>query len=183
MEIDKLVQRQRDFYRTGRTKDTAFRIASLQKLADTIEKYEAEIGEALKADLHKSVFEGFMTEVGLTLSEIRFLIKHTAVWNRPKKVRTPLAQFHAKSYIVQEPYGVALVMSPWNYPFMLSLEPAAGAIAAGNCCIIKPSAYAPATSAILKKIIEEAFPAPAAVCFPVFRLPQQPHIPQERLPL
>ena len=159
MEIDKLVQRQRDFYRTGRTKDTAFRIASLQKLADTIEKYEAEIGEALKADLHKSVFEGFMTEVGLTLSEIRFLIKHTAVWNRPKKVRTPLAQFHAKSYIVQEPYGVALVMSPWNYPFMLSLEPAAGAIAAGNCCIIKPSAYAPATSAILKKIIEEAFPA------------------------
>lgn len=103
MEIDKLVQRQHDFYRTGRTKDTAFRIASLQKLADTIEKYEAEIGEALKADLHKSVFEGFMTEVGLTLSEIRFLIKHTAVWNRPKKVRTPLAQFHAKSYIVQEP--------------------------------------------------------------------------------
>lgn len=159
MEIEKLVQRQRDFYRTGRTKDTAFRIASLQKLADTIEKYEKEIGGALKADLHKSVFEGFMTEVGLTLSEIRFLIKHTASWNRPKKVRTPLAQFHARSIVVQEPYGVALVMSPWNYPFMLSLEPAAGAIAAGNCCIIKPSAYAPATSAILKKIIDEAFPA------------------------
>lgn len=159
MEIEKLVQRQRDFYRTGRTKDTAFRIASLQKLADTIEKYEKEIGEALKADLNKSVFEGFMTEVGLTLSEIRFLIKHTASWNRPKKVRTPLAQFHARSIVVQEPYGVALVMSPWNYPFMLSLEPAAGAIAAGNCCIIKPSAYAPATSAILKKVIDEAFPA------------------------
>lgn len=158
MEIENLVRRQRTFYNTGRTKDAAFRIASLQKLADQIEKYEKEINEALKTDLHKSVFEGYMTEVGLTLSEIRFLAKHTAAWSRPKKVRTPLAQFHAKSFVVQEPYGVSLVMSPWNYPFMLSLEPAAGAIAAGNCCIIKPSAYACATSAVLKKIIGEAFP-------------------------
>ena len=157
MEIEELVQRQRDFFRTGRTKDVAFRIAALQKLENSIVKYEKEINEALYADLHKSAFEGYMTEVGLSLSELRFLIKNTAVWSKTRRVRTPLAQFHAKSYVVQEPYGAALVMSPWNYPFMLSLEPAAGAIAAGNCCIIKPSAYAPATSAILKRIISETF--------------------------
>ena len=157
MEIEELVQRQRDFFRTGRTKDVAFRIAALQKLENSIVKYEKEINEALYADLHKSAFEGYMTEVGLSLSELRFLIKNTAAWSKTRRVRTPLAQFHAKSYVVQEPYGAALVMSPWNYPFMLSLEPAAGAIAAGNCCIIKPSAYAPATSAILKRIIGETF--------------------------
>ena len=158
MEIEELVQRQRDFFRTGRTKDVAFRIAALQKLENSIVKYEKEINEALYADLHKSAFEGYMTEVGLSLSELRFLIKNTAAWSKTRRVRTPLAQFHAKSYVVQEPYGAALVMSPWNYPFMLTMDPLIGAIAAGNCCVVKPSAYSPAVSAVIRTIVSECFP-------------------------
>lgn len=99
-----------------------------------------------------------MCEVGLTLSELRFVRKHINSWSKTRTVRTPLAQFHGKSFTVQEPYGVVLVMSPWNYPVLLTLEPLIGALAAGNCCIVKPSAYSPATSQVITQLIGETFP-------------------------
>ena len=104
-----------------------------------------------------------MCEVGMTLSELRYVEKHLARWMRDRWAATPLAQFHAKSFMVAEPYGVVLIMSPWNYPFMLTLEPLIGAIAAGNCCVVKPSAYSPATSALIRAILAECFP-PEFVC-------------------
>ena len=99
-----------------------------------------------------------MCEVGMTLSELSYVRKHLGRWAKDTHVLTPLAQFHAKSYKVHQPYGVVLIMSPWNYPFMLTLDPLIGAIAAGNCCVVKPSAYSPATSAIIRTIVGECFP-------------------------
>lgn len=158
MQMEELVKKQRAFFYTEKTRSYTFRKKALERLESTIKKYDEEIQKALAEDLRKSAFESFMTEVGLTLSELSYVKKHLSQWMREKKVLTPLAQFHAKSYVIPEPYGVTLIMSPWNYPFMLCVEPLIGAIAAGNCCILKPSAYSPATSKIIKKIIREAFP-------------------------
>ena len=99
-----------------------------------------------------------MCEVGLTLSELSFVEKRLAGWMRDRSHLTPLAQFPARSFTVREPYGVVLVMSPWNYPFLLTVDPLIGAIAAGNCCVIKPSAYSPATSAVIRALIADCFP-------------------------
>lgn len=158
MDIKALVEKQREFFKTGATKNPHFRKKQLLKLADTIKKYEYKINQALKKDLNKSRMESYMCEVGLSLSEIHYLSRHVIGWCRNKYVPTPLAQFHSDSFIKSEPYGVALVMSPWNYPFMLTIEPLAAAISAGNCCIVKPSAYSPCVSAVIAEIIEAAFP-------------------------
>lgn len=99
-----------------------------------------------------------MCEVGMTLAELSYMLKHLEGWAKKKYVRSPLAQFSATSFTVKEPYGVALIMSPWNYPFMLTMEPLIGAIAAGNCAVVKPSAYAPATSAVIRRILRACFP-------------------------
>lgn len=157
MEIGERIQRQRDYFAGGATRDVTRRVELLEKLKRAIRERESEICDALRQDLNKSAFESYMTEVGMTLSELDYMIKHTPRLARTGKVRTPLAQFRARSYEIREPYGVVLVMSPWNYPFLLSLDPAIGAVAAGNCCIIKPSAYAPASSRILKELIGSVF--------------------------
>ena len=156
-EIRLLVEKQRDYFRTGATLNASFRINALKRLRDSIQKNEAEITDALRKDLGKSAHESYMCEIGMTLSEISYMIRHIRSFSRERRVRTPLAQFHSRSFVKPSPYGVVLIMSPWNYPFMLSLEPLVDALAAGNTAIIKPSAYSPATSTVISKIIEECF--------------------------
>ena len=156
--IQQLVENQRTFFRTHKTIDPDFRIGYLKKLYAAIQAHEADINAALKADLGKSETESYMCEIGMTLSELSHQIKHCKKWNRGRRCSTNLANFPARSFTVPEPYGVVLVMSPWNYPFMLTMEPMIGALAAGNCCVVKPSAYSPATSAVIRTIIDEVFP-------------------------
>ena len=156
-EIQALLEQQRAYYRSGATISVPFRIAQLKKLYATIQKYQTEINDALKSDLGKSHYEGFMCESGLVLTEISYMIRHTRKFAKRKTVSTPLAQFRSHSYKQPTPYGNVLIMSPWNYPFLLTLDPLADAIAAGNTAIVKPSAYSPATSGIVRKIIEECF--------------------------
>lgn len=158
MDIEKIVKVQRKYYETEVTKSWNYRITALNRLEQAILKWEPKIEQALKKDLNKSVFESYMTEVGMSLSELRYVKKHLKQWMLDKKVKTPLAQFPARSYVKMEPYGVVLIMSPWNYPFMLCIEPLIGALAAGNCCIVKPSNYSPAVSAVIKGMLEEIFP-------------------------
>ena len=158
LEIMALVERQRAYYRSGETIPAEFRVRQLKRLYDTVKKYQNEINHALTSDLGKSSYEGFMCESGLVLTEISYMIKHTKKLAKPKRVRTPLAQFPSKSYVQPVPYGNTLIMSPWNYPFLLTLDPLASAIAAGNTAIVKPSAYSPATSKIVEKIVAECFP-------------------------
>ena len=158
VNIEELVEKQRAFFKTGATRSVSARVLLLQKIYDSISAREQEILDALYADLGKCPTEAFMTEVGLTLKELSEQMKHVHKWAKPLRKRTWLANFHSVSYSIPEPYGVVLVMSPWNYPFMLCMEPMIGAVAAGNCCVVKPSAYSPATSAVIRKIIEEACP-------------------------
>lgn len=159
MDISKLIQSQRVFFNSDVTKDVRFRKDALNRLYEAIVINEENILKALKEDLNKSSFEGYMSEIGIVRDEIRHFIKHLSKWSKPKRVTTPLAQFPSKSYIMSEPYGVVLIMAPWNYPFQLCIEPLIGAIGAGNCAVIKPSAYAPATSKIIAQIIEKIFPS------------------------
>jgi aldehyde dehydrogenase (NAD+) len=158
VEIEEIVQAQRAFFTTDATKSVAFRINALNKLRTAILKKEPEINAAIKSDLNKSEFETYMTESGMVLDELRFVTGHLSGWAKRKAVHTPIAQFHSKSFKMPEPYGVVLIISPWNYPFQLSLEPLVGALAAGNCAIIKPSTYAPKTSQIIADIIADCFP-------------------------
>jgi aldehyde dehydrogenase (NAD+) len=158
MDTEQLVKDQRAFFDSGKTFDVNYRLRALDRLEQSILRYEEKLCEALEKDLGKSRAESYMCEVGLTLSELRYMKKHLKGYARNRKVATPLAQFHAKSFTVQEPYGVVLVMSPWNYPVLLTLEPLIGAMAAGNCCVVKPSAYSPATSKVMAQLIREVFP-------------------------
>jgi len=157
-EIDRLLEGQRAFYRTGATLPVDFRLEALRRLQAAITRYENRIFDALKADLGKSAFESYMCEVGLVQSEISWLLKHTRRLARQKRVSTPLAQFAARSYVQPSPRGNVLVLSPWNYPFLLALDPLADAIAAGNTVLLKPSAYSPATSRVIAQLIGECFP-------------------------
>lgn len=156
-DIDKILESQRRFFQSGATLPVKFRIEMLKRLYNAVKKYETEICRALTEDLGKSEFEGFMCETGLALTEISYMIRHTRKFAREKTVYTPLAQFASRSYKKPSPYGNTLIMSPWNYPFLLTVDPLADAIAAGNTAIVKPSAYSPATSAVIKKIITECF--------------------------
>lgn len=158
MDITALVSAQRQYFRTGATRSPAVRKLMLDRLYQEIKKMEPEINSALQKDLGKSAFETFMCETGLTLSEITYMKKHLGKFSAKKRVRTPLAQFPSRSYILKEPYGVTLIMSPWNYPFLLSIEPLVDAVAAGNTVVLKPSAYSPNTSAVIKKLITAVFP-------------------------
>ncbi len=156
-QIQSLLQKQRKYYKSGATIPVKFRIEQLKRLYATVKKYETEVNEALKTDLGKSHYEGFMCESGLVLSEISYMIRHTKRFAKRKTVYTPLAQFASHSYKQPVPYGNTLIMSPWNYPFLLTIDPLADAIAAGNTAIVKPSAYSPATSKVIEKIITECF--------------------------
>ena len=134
-----------------------FRIEQLHKLKDSIIRHEPDLNLALKADLGKSETESYMCEVGLTLSELSWMLKHIRKLAKEQRVPTPLAQFAARSFRSPSPYGTVLIMSPWNYPVLLTLEPLIDALAAGNTAIVKPSAYAPATGRVMQEIIEECF--------------------------
>ena len=157
-QIAALLEKQRAYYRTGATIPVSFRIEQLKKLYAAVKQHQQEIDDALRSDLGKSAYESFMCESGLTLSEISFMIRHARGYSRRKTVWTPLAQFPSRSFIQPVPYGNTLIMSPWNYPFLLTIDPLADAIAAGNTAIVKPSAYSPATSRVIAKIISECFP-------------------------
>lgn len=157
MDIPALINTQRAHVHSGGTRDLDRRRQSLRRLVEAIKSHEQLILDALNADLGKSDFEGYMTEVGMVLDEIKYLVGHLRSWARPRRIRTPLVQFPASSFSVPEPYGVVLVMAPWNYPFQLCLNPLAGAIAAGNAVVLKPSAYAPATSEILTRLLASVF--------------------------
>ena len=156
-EIQALVEQQRKFYKSGATLPLKFRREQLKKLYTAVKERESEINDALRADLGKSSYEAFMCESGLALTEISYMIKHLRGLARPARVRTPLAQFCSKSYTLPSPYGNTLIMSPWNYPFLLSIEPLADAIAAGNTVILKPSAYSPETGKVIESIVKECF--------------------------
>ena len=156
-EIREIVETQRKFFYTGAVLDVDYRIQALKKLQSCILKYENEINDAIKKDLGKSAFESYMCETGLVLSEISYMLKHIRKFSKEKTVLTPLAHFHSRSFKKPSPYGVVLIMSPWNYPFLLTIDPLVDAIAAGNTAVVKPSAYSPNTSEIMKKLIEECF--------------------------
>lgn len=157
MEITDIIKNQKEFYNTNITKNVEYRIKALKKLKEVIIENQEKIECALKADLNKSAFETYMCETGLVLNELTHTLKNIKKWAKIKKVRTPITQFHSKSFIIPESYGVTLIISPWNYPFMLSIQPLISAIAAGNTAIIKPSEYSLNTSYVLKDIISKAF--------------------------
>lgn len=157
-EITNIVEKQKAFFRTATTLSIKYRIEALKKLHACITRKEKEICDALFEDLGKSSYESYMCEVGLVLSEISWMIQNTPRLARRKKVATPITQFHSQSFTLKEPRGTVLIMSPWNYPFLLTFAPLSNAIATGNTAVIKPSAYSMATSRIIKEIIDEVFP-------------------------
>ncbi len=156
-EISALLEKQRRFYKSGATLPVKFRIEQLEKLYFSVKKNEREICEALRLDLGKASTESYMCEIGTLLSEITYLRGRVKKFAKIKRVKTPFSQFPSKSFTVPTPYGNTLIMSPWNYPILLTLEPLADAIAAGNTAIVKPSAYSPASSNIISKIIDDTF--------------------------
>lgn len=159
MTIEEIVNNQREYYMTGVTRPLEYRLAALRKLQQALRDYGDQISDALLQDLNKQPFESHMAEIGMVLDEVRFHIRNLPRWIKNKRVPTPLAQFHAVSFESPEPYGVALIMSPWNYPILLCLDPLIGAISAGNCAVIKPSAYTPATSQVIADIVKAIYPS------------------------
>ena len=156
--IKRLVAKQRTYFYSGRTLPVENRIQALKRLKNAVISREKEINAALQKDLVKSGFESYMCETGLVLSELSYMIRHTRRFSKEKTVYTPLSQFHSRSFKKPSPYGVVLIMSPWNYPFLLTIDPLIDAIAAGNTAILKPSAYSPYTSAVIGELIKECFP-------------------------
>lgn len=155
--ITNLVNIQKEYFNKNETKDLNFRINALKKLKDLIIINEKEILDSLYKDLRKSNFESYETEIGIILEEINYTVKNLKKWSKPKKVRTNIINFKSKSYIYNDPYGVVLIIAPWNYPFQLTMAPLIGAIAAGNCTVIKTSEYAPNTSSVLVEMINKNF--------------------------
>lgn len=153
-----LLQAMRQYYNSGATRGHAFRKEQLQKLRKAVLQHETELHQALYTDLKKSPEEAWVTETGFLLSEINAALKHLKQWMQPKPVGTNLVNLPSKSYVMSEPLGLVLIIGPWNYPLQLLFTPLAGAIAAGNCVVLKSSEFAPATSAVMKKIIAENFP-------------------------
>ena len=157
-EITAVMEKQRAYFASGATLPVKTRIAALKKLRQALADHEDAIAQAIRADLGKSPEESYMCETGLVISEISYLLRHIRSYAKEKTVPTPLSQFASHSYRKPSPYGVTLIMSPWNYPLLLTLDPLADALAAGNTAVIKPSAYSPATSALLEKLIGSIFP-------------------------
>ncbi len=157
-QIQHLVQQARDYFETGKTKSVDFRREQLQKLYRAVDENQDRIEEALRRDLNKSAYESFLTETSLILGEIKYMSKRLKRWAKPRRKRADLSQFPASLKVYLEPYGVVLIMSPWNYPVQLTLIPVATALAAGNTVIVKPSAYSPATSSLVKELLESLFP-------------------------
>lgn len=162
--IESIIETQRKYFDDGKTLDVRTRLSYLKALKKAIVANESKIAAALKTDLGKSPSESYMTEIGMVLEDLSCHIKHLKKWAKPKRRRSPLAQFPSKSYILPSPYGNTLIISPWNYPFLLSMQPLVGAIGAGNTALLKPSRAAAATSAVMKELIESVFPQGLAAC-------------------
>ncbi len=157
-KINTLLNSQKNFFQTGKTRDISFRINTLKKMYDIIERHENEIMTALYNDLHKSETESYTSEIAYVQQEILLMIKHLKKWSQPWKVSIPLINQPGKSYIQYEPYGITLIISPWNYPFGLLFTPLIGAVAAGNCIIAKPSEISEHTSQLMYSLIKQNFP-------------------------
>ncbi len=153
-----IVEEQKTYFNSKVTLDLNYRIKALSQLKETIKTFERDIFQALKDDLNKSEFESYSSEVGVILQEISFTLKQLRRWAKPTKAKTPITHLGSRSYIYPEPYGVSLIIAPWNYPFQLCLAPLIGAIAAGNCAVIKPSELTPHTANIVGQIIQRTFP-------------------------
>lgn len=153
-----ILKKQRRFYEEGITKTYGFRQAALGRLKKALEEYEEELCRALYTDLRKSASESYMAEIGQVKAELSYMRRHLYRFMKPQRHMTDLSQIPAKACTMKEPYGVVLIMSPWNYPVLLCMEPLIDAIAAGNCAVLKPSAYAPTVSSVLKKMIESIYP-------------------------
>lgn len=156
-EIKEILEAQHKYFYTGETKKLAFRIAMLKRLEEAVIRHEKELLLALQKDLAKAPFEGYETEVGIVRRELADTIAHLKQWDKPKRVGTPIVHFPSVSTIYREPYGSVLIMSPWNYPVQLTLIPLIGAIAAGNCAVVKPSEYAVHSAKVLAKLLREIF--------------------------
>lgn len=154
----------RDHYNSGVTRPYTFRRQQLEKLKSLVLQHEKELHDALHADLKKSPEESWVTETGFLISEINSALRNLHHWMQPEKVRTNLVNFPSSSYVMREPLGVVLIIGPWNYPLQLLFTPLVGALAAGNCVLLKPSEFAPATAAVMKKIIDENFPKQYVLC-------------------
>lgn len=157
MEYKEMLAKQKTFFNSGITRSVQWRKSRLKALYAAIVNYQEELFDALKNDLNKSPTEAFSTEIGLVLEEISFVLKHISKWSKPERVPSALLNFPSRSKIYREPYGVVLILSPWNYPIQLALMPLVGAIAAGNCAVIKPSEESPASSKLLAEIIKSCF--------------------------
>ena len=157
MNISKTVADQKAYFATGATLPLAFRRQKLRDLLDCVMENEDRIARALAQDLGKSSFEGYMCEIGMVRSELSHMLKHLGSYAKVRRVRTPMGNFPSKSKVMPCPYGTVLIMSPWNYPFLLTLGPLIDAIAAGNTAVVKPSAYSPATSALIQKLLSSCF--------------------------
>ena len=155
--LNDIVHRQKKFFKTGVTRNLDFRFNQLAQLRIMIEQNEKTILDALRQDMGKPPVEAYTSEIGIMLAEIRFVEKHLKRWAKPQSVRTMLFHMPASSRIIHEPYGVVCIIGPWNYPFQLVLSPLTGAIAAGNCAIIKPSEMCMASTALLSDMIREYF--------------------------
>lgn len=158
MDIANLISRQREFFHTGITRNLDFRRKALKDLQALIRDRVPQIEAALASDLGKAPFESYLTEIGIVLNEINLFLKNLTRWAHPRKARTPITLIPASSYVAPEPFGVTLVMSPWNYPFQLALNPLIASLAAGNTAVVKPASYAPATSQIIADLLGECFP-------------------------
>ncbi|QWG62683.1 aldehyde dehydrogenase [Bacillus mycoides] len=158
MSISSIVNKQKQYFYNGYTRSIETRKNNLKKLYEGIQRFEGEIFQALKLDLNKSVHESFTTEIGYVLKEISFQMKHISSWSKPKRVRTALTHFGSKGKVVPEPYGVTLIIAPWNYPFQLAIAPLVGALAAGNTVVLKPSELTPNVSKVLTRMLGELFP-------------------------
>lgn len=157
MSVSSIVNKQKAYFYNGHTRSIEVRKNNLKKLYEGIQRFEEEIFQALKLDLNKSVHESFTTEVGYVLKEISFQLKHISSWSKPKRVRTALTHFGSKGKVVPEPYGVTLIIAPWNYPFQLAITPLVGALAAGNTIVLKPSELTPNVSKVITGMLEELF--------------------------
>lgn len=156
-EIQTILERQRRYFASGATLPVKMRLEALRRLKAAVISHEKEIQTALQKDLGKSNMESYMCETGLVLSELSHMIRHLPAYAREKRVPTPLAQYVSRSFTKPSPYGTTLIMSPWNYPFLLTLEPLTDALAAGNTAVVKPSAYSPAVTKVIELLLKECF--------------------------
>ncbi|MEX0997750.1 MAG: aldehyde dehydrogenase [Flavobacteriaceae bacterium] len=155
--MPELLKSQHDFFQSGKTKDVDFRKQLLKKLLQTIQRKENTICDALYKDFKKPTFESVATETAIIIKELKLAIKNISHWSKPKRVPASLLNFPSRDYIYSQPYGTALIIAPWNYPFQLVISPLIGAIAAGNTAVVKPSEHAPHTANILEEIINSVF--------------------------